>query len=45
VFQHRPAFAFKAAETARGNDIRAPMPGRIVLVKVNNGDKVADGQN
>ena len=43
AFQHRPAFAFQAAEAIRSNDIRAPMPGRIVLVKVKLGDKVAEG--
>jgi 3-methylcrotonyl-CoA carboxylase alpha subunit len=44
VFQHKPAFAFQAAQAIRGDDIRAPMPGRIVLVKTKNGDRVADGQ-
>ena len=44
VFQHRPAFAFQAAEATRGNDIRAPMPGRIVLVKAKAGDVVEQGQ-
>jgi 3-methylcrotonyl-CoA carboxylase alpha subunit len=43
AFRHRPAFAFQAAEATRGNDIRAPMPGRIVLVRVKVGDAVAEG--
>ena len=44
VFQHKPAFAFQTAEATRGDDVRAPMPGRIVLVKIKDGDKVAEGQ-
>jgi 3-methylcrotonyl-CoA carboxylase alpha subunit len=44
VFQHRPAFAFQFTETARSDEVRAPMPGRIVLVKVKNGDSVIENQ-
>jgi 3-methylcrotonyl-CoA carboxylase alpha subunit len=43
VFRHKPAFAFQTAEATRGDDIRAPMPGRIVLVRIKLGDTVAEG--
>jgi 3-methylcrotonyl-CoA carboxylase alpha subunit len=40
-----PAFQFEqATSTGGGNRITAPMPGRIVLIKVKPGDMVAEGQ-
>jgi 3-methylcrotonyl-CoA carboxylase alpha subunit len=40
-----PAFQFEqAAAAAGGNHITAPMPGRIVLIKVKPGDTVIEGQ-
>ncbi len=43
VFEHAPAFAY-VAETARGSDrMLAPMPGRVVVVKVAAGDVVTAG--
>jgi len=44
VFTHAPAFAFEKSSTANTGDVRAPMPGRIVMVKAKAGDKVAEGQ-
>jgi 3-methylcrotonyl-CoA carboxylase alpha subunit len=42
--QRVPAFAWEAADTTAGNQIAAPMPGRIVLVKAKTGDVVEAGQ-
>jgi 3-methylcrotonyl-CoA carboxylase alpha subunit len=40
-----PAFQFEQAAVAGGgNNVTAPMPGRIVLIKVKPGDAVAEGQ-
>jgi len=40
-----PAFQFEqAGASAGGNQITAPMPGRIVLIKVKPGDSVTEGQ-
>jgi 3-methylcrotonyl-CoA carboxylase alpha subunit len=39
-----PAFAWEASDAAGADQIIAPMPGRIVLVKANAGDKVQAGQ-
>jgi 3-methylcrotonyl-CoA carboxylase alpha subunit len=38
------AFAWESKEAGGGNQIIAPMPGRIVLVKAKAGDVVAEGQ-
>jgi 3-methylcrotonyl-CoA carboxylase alpha subunit len=43
-FERAPAFAWEASDTAGANQIVAPMPGRIVLVKARAGDKVDAGQ-
>jgi 3-methylcrotonyl-CoA carboxylase alpha subunit len=43
-FERAPAFAWESKDTAGGNQIVAPMPGRIVLVKANPGDAVEEGQ-
>ncbi|HEX5755291.1 MAG TPA: biotin/lipoyl-containing protein, partial [Arenimonas sp.] len=45
VFERLPAFQFEAASGGSGqNRVSAPMPGRIVAVKVAVGDAVAEGQ-
>jgi 3-methylcrotonyl-CoA carboxylase alpha subunit len=43
-FVRAPAFAWASTESAGGNQVVAPMPGRIVLVKANAGDAVEEGQ-
>jgi 3-methylcrotonyl-CoA carboxylase alpha subunit len=43
-FERAPAFTWEASDSAAGNQIVAPMPGRIVLVKVEPGDQVDTGQ-
>ncbi|WHZ19053.1 MAG: Methylcrotonyl-CoA carboxylase biotin-containing subunit [Rhodanobacteraceae bacterium] len=43
-FERAPAFAWETSENASGNQIVAPMPGRIVLVKARAGDAVEAGQ-
>jgi 3-methylcrotonyl-CoA carboxylase alpha subunit len=43
-FVRAPAFAWASTESAGGNQIVAPMPGRIVLVKTQPGDSVEEGQ-
>jgi 3-methylcrotonyl-CoA carboxylase alpha subunit len=43
-FEHTPPFAFESASTTGTDAIRAPMPGRVVVVKVAAGDSVAEGQ-
>ncbi|WP_426271193.1 biotin carboxylase N-terminal domain-containing protein [Dyella kyungheensis] len=44
TFERAPAFAWASKEAAGGNQIVAPMPGRIVLVKAQAGDTVEEGQ-
>ena len=39
-----PAFAWETSDGTSANQIIAPMPGRIVLVKARAGDKVEAGQ-
>jgi len=43
-FERAPAFAWETSDAAGANQIVAPMPGRIVLVKAATGDKVEAGQ-
>ncbi|MEP7187230.1 MAG: biotin/lipoyl-containing protein, partial [Rhodanobacter sp.] len=43
-FARAAAFAWESADTAGGNQVIAPMPGRIVLVKASAGDVVEQGQ-
>jgi 3-methylcrotonyl-CoA carboxylase alpha subunit len=43
-FSRVPAFAWETSDSAAGNQVVAPMPGRIVLVKAGAGDKVEAGQ-
>jgi len=43
-FVRAPAFAWASSEAAGGNQVVAPMPGRIVLVKARPGDTVEEGQ-
>jgi 3-methylcrotonyl-CoA carboxylase alpha subunit len=43
-FAHAPPFAFAVSETGSGDRVLAPMPGRIVLVKVGIGDAVEEKQ-
>ncbi len=43
-FERVPAFAWEASDAAGANQIIAPMPGRIVLVKAKGGDEVEAGQ-
>jgi 3-methylcrotonyl-CoA carboxylase alpha subunit len=38
------AYAWESSDAAGGNQLVAPMPGRIVLVKAAAGDEVAEGQ-
>lgn len=44
AFARAAAFAWAAKEGAGGNQVIAPMPGRIVLVKAKPGDEVEEGQ-
>ncbi|HTV83789.1 MAG TPA: biotin carboxylase N-terminal domain-containing protein [Dyella sp.] len=44
AFARAAAFAWESKEGGGGNQIIAPMPGRIVLVKAKAGDKVEEGQ-
>jgi 3-methylcrotonyl-CoA carboxylase alpha subunit len=44
AFVRAPAFAWESKEGTGGNQIIAPMPGRIVLVKAQAGDNVEEGQ-
>jgi 3-methylcrotonyl-CoA carboxylase alpha subunit len=44
AFERAAAFAWQSKEGGGGNEIVAPMPGRIVLVKANAGDAVEEGQ-
>jgi 3-methylcrotonyl-CoA carboxylase alpha subunit len=43
-FTRAATFAWEASEGAGGNEVVAPMPGRIVLVKAGVGDSVKTGQ-
>ena len=43
-FSRAAAFAWKSTDAAGGNQVIAPMPGRIVLVKAQPGDVVEQGQ-
>jgi 3-methylcrotonyl-CoA carboxylase alpha subunit len=43
-FRRVPAFEWKSSEAGGGDQVEAPMPGRIVLVKAGAGDKVEAGQ-
>ena len=43
-FAHTPPFAFARAQTDASDVVRAPMPGRIVVVKAKPGGKVEAGQ-
>ncbi|WEN16685.1 acetyl/propionyl/methylcrotonyl-CoA carboxylase subunit alpha [Rhodanobacter sp. AS-Z3] len=43
-FARAAAFAWESSDAAGGNQVIAPMPGRIVLVKVKVGDVVEQGQ-
>ncbi|WP_130620008.1 biotin carboxylase N-terminal domain-containing protein [Dyella amyloliquefaciens] len=44
TFERAPAFAWQSKESGGGNQVVAPMPGRIVLVKASAGDAVEEGQ-
>ncbi len=44
-FERTPAYAWDASEGAGGDQIVAPMPGRIVVVKARVGDSVEEGQD
>jgi 3-methylcrotonyl-CoA carboxylase alpha subunit len=44
VFEHAPAFAFEKTADGDVDSLRAPMPGRIVVVKTQAGAKVVAGQ-
>ncbi|MEO8810371.1 MAG: biotin/lipoyl-containing protein, partial [Rhodanobacter sp.] len=43
-FARAAAFVWESTDAVGGNQLIAPMPGRIVLVKVNAGDAVEQGQ-
>jgi 3-methylcrotonyl-CoA carboxylase alpha subunit len=43
-FDLKSPFAFEAAKAGTGNQVRAPMPGRIVAVRVDVGATVEEGQ-
>ena len=43
-FVRTAAFAWESKQGTGGNQIIAPMPGRVVLVKANVGDQVEEGQ-
>jgi 3-methylcrotonyl-CoA carboxylase alpha subunit len=43
-FAHTPPFAFARTQDDTTDLIRAPMPGRIVVIKVESGQKVVAGQ-
>jgi 3-methylcrotonyl-CoA carboxylase alpha subunit len=44
AFARAAAFAWASKEGSGGNQIVAPMPGRVVLVKASAGDSVEEGQ-
>jgi 3-methylcrotonyl-CoA carboxylase alpha subunit len=43
-FSRAAAFAWESKDAAGGNQVIAPMPGRVVLVKAKTGDVVEQGQ-
>ncbi|MBN8481965.1 MAG: ATP-grasp domain-containing protein [Xanthomonadales bacterium] len=43
-YTHAPAFFVAAAKTGGEDRVKAPMPGRIVVVRCATGDAVAEGQ-
>ncbi|MCQ4165375.1 acetyl/propionyl/methylcrotonyl-CoA carboxylase subunit alpha [Tahibacter sp. P2K] len=43
-FERAAAFAYSASKSGGGDRVVAPMPGRIVLTRVNAGDSVSEGQ-
>ena len=45
AFERAPAFAWVLADAVGDDRVRAPMPGRIVLVRVSPGDTVTAGQD
>ena len=44
TFEHTPSFRYAASNAASSDDVVAPMPGRVVLVKAKIGDEVVDDQ-
>jgi 3-methylcrotonyl-CoA carboxylase alpha subunit len=44
VFERAAAFAYSASKSGGGDRVTAPMPGRIVLTRVQAGDAVVEGQ-
>ncbi|MBN8726302.1 MAG: ATP-grasp domain-containing protein [Xanthomonadales bacterium] len=44
AFGHAPAFIWESEAAGSGDRVLAPMPGRIVLVKVAAGDSIEEGQ-
>ena len=44
TFDRVAAFTWTAGDDTRANDVRAPMPGRVVLVRVTPGETVRAGQ-
>ena len=44
MFEHAPAFAFEKTADRDVDSLRAPMPGRVVVVKTQAGAKVVAGQ-
>ena len=44
AFEHAPAFAFEKSADSDVDNLRAPMPGRIVVVKTQAGASVTAGQ-
>ncbi len=44
-FARAPAYVWETTDTAGGNQVIAPMPGRIVVVKAKAGDTVEQGQD
>ncbi len=43
-FARVPAFAWETSDGSMGNQVLAPMPGRVVVIKASPGDKVEAGQ-
>jgi 3-methylcrotonyl-CoA carboxylase alpha subunit len=43
-FARVPAFAWETSDGSMGNQVLAPMPGRVVVIKARPGDKVEAGQ-
>ncbi len=44
VFERAAAFAYRASAAGGGDRVVAPMPGRVVLTRVQAGDSVTEGQ-